>query len=219
MKKNNKEIVIQVSQECHAKFEYLKEEKFYDISREEMCEMAMEAGLEQLEMRDTSADWEWMYLSLDFFERTEIKYIEKSAGGDELIIIFMKIQILSLKKVGNEGYIPFRNICDSIEEEIALDIDSTPEKVRQTIETFAQFGYLERIMLDGKTYAINVYELYYGDNNIEKHKNKLKLRKMLIEHSKIIPASSFDILKRGIINNDICNERALKDILEKMRKK
>ncbi|APC41549.1 phage replisome organizer N-terminal domain-containing protein [Clostridium estertheticum] len=84
----------------------------------------------------------WLKLKEDFFRQKEIKKLRKIAGGDTYTIIYLKMQLLSLKK---EGRLYFEGIEDNFSAEIALEIDEEFENVQVTIMYLVKFGLLEEL--------------------------------------------------------------------------
>jgi len=82
----------------------------------------------------------WLKLKDDFFRDKEIKKLRKIAGGDTYTIIYLKLQLLSLK---NEGKLFFENLEDTFAEEMALEIDEDTENVKITILYLRKCGLLE----------------------------------------------------------------------------
>lgn len=84
----------------------------------------------------------WLKLKEDFFRDLKIKKLRKIAGGDTYTIIYLKMQLLSLK---NQGILEYTKVENSFEEEIALAIDEDVENVAVTIAYLTQNGLLEEI--------------------------------------------------------------------------
>lgn len=72
----------------------------------------------------------WLKLRDDFFKSKEMKKLRKVAGGDVYTIIYLKMQLLSIK---NDGILYFDGLEDAFEEEIALEIDEETVNVKMTI--------------------------------------------------------------------------------------
>lgn len=100
----------------------------------------------------------WFRLKEDFFQDKRIKRIRQMAGGDTYTIIFLKMQLKALR---TDGYLYFDNVLDDFVEELALDIDESPDNVRFTIEYLLRVGLLE-ICPDGKTYYLTELEQLIG---------------------------------------------------------
>jgi len=84
----------------------------------------------------------WLKLKEDFFRDKKIKKLRSIAGGDTYTIIYLKMQLLSLK---NEGKLFFENVEDSFIEEIALEIDEKIEDVKVCVLYLIKTGLIEVI--------------------------------------------------------------------------
>lgn len=82
----------------------------------------------------------WLKLKEDFFRDKRIKKLRNIAGGDTYTIIYLKMQLLSLK---NEGRLYFEEVEDTFEEEIALEIDENVEDVKVCIMFLIKNGLIE----------------------------------------------------------------------------
>jgi predicted phage replisome organizer len=84
----------------------------------------------------------WLKLNHDFFASKEIKKLRKIAGGDTHVIIYLKLQLLSLK---NNGKLIFEGFEDDITEELALDIDEDEDNVKMTFLFLKKYGLVEEL--------------------------------------------------------------------------
>lgn len=82
----------------------------------------------------------WLKLKNDFFTSKEIKKLRRTAGGDTFVIIYLKMQLLSLQ---NGGKIYYDGIEDDFASEIALTLDEDPENVRLTMAFLQNCGLIE----------------------------------------------------------------------------
>lgn len=87
----------------------------------------------------------WLKLKEDFFRDKKIKKLRKIAGGDTYTIIYLKMQLLSLK---NDGALIFEGVEDNFAEEIALEIDEDIDNVKVTIAFLMGNGLLEETEQD-----------------------------------------------------------------------
>lgn len=87
----------------------------------------------------------WLRLKDDWFNSKVIKKLRKIAGGDTYTIIYLKMQLLSLK---NEGKLYYEGVEDSFEEELALDLDEDIDNVTVTVSYLQKCGLLEVISKD-----------------------------------------------------------------------
>ena len=84
----------------------------------------------------------WLKLKNDFFEQKEIKLLRRIAGGDTYTIIYLKMMLKSLK---NDGKLFYEFYGDNFAEEIALDIDESPEDVAMTIDYLKSKSLINQI--------------------------------------------------------------------------
>ena len=82
----------------------------------------------------------WLKLQQDFFSSKRIKKMRKLPGGDTLTIIYLKMQLLSLK---NEGVLQYSGLEQSFAEELALDLDEDTESVQLALGYMESTGLIE----------------------------------------------------------------------------
>lgn len=82
----------------------------------------------------------WLKLMDDFFDSKRIKKLRKLAGGDTYTIIYLKMQLLSLKK---GGYLEYSGLEDEFYKEVALDIDEDEANVQVTVQFLLSCGLLQ----------------------------------------------------------------------------
>ena len=118
-----------------------------------------------------SKKYYWLKLKEDFFQDKKMKKLRKIAGGDTFTIIYLKMQLLSLK---NDGYIIFDDLTNEFYEEIALEIDEEEENVKVTMGYLMQVGLIEEV--DEKSIA-----MIQTINNIGKESESAKRVRALRE--------------------------------------
>lgn len=84
----------------------------------------------------------WLKLKEDFFRNKTIKKLRNIAGGDTYTLIYLKMQLLSLK---NEGNLYFEEVEDTMADEIALEIDETPENVKVVLMYLVKNKMVEEV--------------------------------------------------------------------------
>lgn len=84
----------------------------------------------------------WLRLKEDFFKSLAMKKLRKVAGGEVYTIIYLKMQLLSLR---DEGYLYFEGVENSFPEELALALDENEENVKITLNYLQQVGLLQQI--------------------------------------------------------------------------
>lgn len=82
----------------------------------------------------------WLKFQKDFFKSLRIKRLRKLAGGDTFTIIYLKLQLLSL---ATEGYLEYKGIFDSFEEEMAEEIGEDAENIKITVQYLLSCGLME----------------------------------------------------------------------------
>lgn len=91
----------------------------------------------------------WLKLQDDFFKSKRIKKLRKIAGGDTYTIIYLKMQLLAMKK---DGVLEYTGLEPTFADELALDLDEEPENVSVTVSFLLSCGLLETS--DNKEYFI-----------------------------------------------------------------
>ena len=84
----------------------------------------------------------WLRLKVDFFRQREIKKLRKIAGGDTYTIIYLKMQLLSLK---NEGLLFYEGTEESFEEQLSLEIDEDLDNVKITLSYLFSNNLIEEV--------------------------------------------------------------------------
>lgn len=82
----------------------------------------------------------WLKLKEDFFESKRIKKLRRLAGGDTMTIIYLKMQLKSIK---TDGVLTFSGLERSFAEELALDLDENPEDVGLLLNYLMSVGLIE----------------------------------------------------------------------------
>lgn len=82
----------------------------------------------------------WLKLQDDFFNSLRIKKLRKLAGGDTFTIIYLKMQLLAMKK---DGVLEYKGLEDSFSKELALELDEDDDNVDVTVRYLLSCGLLE----------------------------------------------------------------------------
>lgn len=91
-------------------------------------------------MSKSNKNWYWLKLVDDFFDQREIKKLRMLAGGDTYTIIYLQLQLLSLK---NSGMIYFEKTENDIYEQLHFEIDEKIEDIKMTILYLKQNNLIE----------------------------------------------------------------------------
>lgn len=87
----------------------------------------------------------WLKLKDNFFNQKEIKKIRKIAGGDTYTIIYLKMQLLSIK---DSGIITFEGTESDLAEQLALEIDEDIDNIKITLSFLKANNLIEEIEED-----------------------------------------------------------------------
>ena len=82
----------------------------------------------------------WLKLKEDFFNSKQIKKLRRMAGGDTYTIIYLKMQLKSLK---SDGVIQYTGLESEFAEELALDIDESVDDVKMTLAFLQSCNLIE----------------------------------------------------------------------------
>ena len=82
----------------------------------------------------------WLKLKEDFFRQKEIKKLRSIAGGDTYTVIYLKMQLLSIK---NAGKLFFENVGDDFANELSLELDEDENNVKMTLAFLERHGLIE----------------------------------------------------------------------------
>lgn len=90
-------------------------------------------------MADTKKYY-WLKLKDDFFRDKRIKKLRRIAGGDTYTVIYLKMQLLSIK---NNGVLIYEGVEENFAEELALELDEDTENVKVTLAFLHGNGMIE----------------------------------------------------------------------------
>ena len=111
----------------------------------------------------------WLKLYNDFFTSKRIKKLRSLAGGDTYTIIYLKMQLKALK---DDGYLYFDGVMEDFAEELALDIDESPDDVRITVQYLLRVGLMESSE-DGKEYFLTYVPKCLGSETASTQRSRL----------------------------------------------
>lgn len=83
----------------------------------------------------------WLKLKEDFFDEKYIKALRRLPQGDSLAIVYLKMQLKSLK---TEGIIKYEGVLPDSISELALALGENENVVRLAVEALVRFGVVER---------------------------------------------------------------------------
>lgn len=134
----------------------------------------------------------WLKLKDDFFRQKEIKKLRRIAGGDTFTIIYLKMQLLSLK---DNGKLFFEGVEENFCEELALEIDEDIDNVQVTVNYLIRHGLLTEIKHDEYLLPQTVASIGSETAGAERQR-KYEAKKKALENAKR------NALKEGASDND-----------------
>lgn len=84
----------------------------------------------------------WLKLKNDFFNQKEIKKLRRIAGGDTFTIIYLKMQLLSIK---TGGIITFESTEENLAEQLVLELDEDVDNIKLTLSFLSANNLLEQV--------------------------------------------------------------------------
>lgn len=154
----------------------------------------------------------WLKLKEDYFNSPKIKKLRKIAGGDTYTIIYLKMQLLSIR---NEGVIQFEGIEKTFEEELALKLDEEIDDVKLTLSYLMAQNLME-------LNENNEYLLIEANNNIGSEGQSAE-RKRLFDAKKreqaLLCNDDVTQRKRCSISNSISSSNNNSSIKEEIKNK
>lgn len=83
----------------------------------------------------------WLKLKADFFDEKYIRALRRLPQGDSLVIVYLKMQLKSLK---TEGLLQYEHILPDAISELALLLDEDETIVQLAVNALIKFGVIER---------------------------------------------------------------------------
>ena len=84
----------------------------------------------------------WLKLKDNFFNQKEVKKLRRIAGGDTYTIIYLKMQLLSIKK---DGIIEFEGTEKDLAEQLSYEIDEDGDNIQTTLLFLKANNLIEEI--------------------------------------------------------------------------
>lgn len=95
----------------------------------------------------------WLKLQEDFFRQKPIRRLRKMERGDVYTIIYLKMQLASLR---NNGVLVFEGFENTFAEELADELDEDPADVSATVDFLIRHGLLVQLEEGNKNYLPEV---------------------------------------------------------------
>lgn len=112
----------------------------------------------------------WLKLPGDFFEKTEIRLIEKAPNGKELVLLYLK---LLCKSIDSNGYLLFNGKAYN-EEIISMITDTDIDIVKTGLALFERYGLIDK---HNNTYFMTqIVEMMASETHWAEYKRKQRER-------------------------------------------
>lgn len=115
----------------------------------------------------------WLKLKDDFFDEKYVKALRKLPQGDSLVIVYLKMQLKTLK---TDGVFRYENILPNCLAELALAIDESEEVTGLALEALVRFGVIERLDNDDLL-LVKMQELIGSEGSSAARKREYRQRK------------------------------------------
>ena len=126
----------------------------------------------------------WLKLIENFFDEKQIKYLRTLPDGEKLVIVYLKMQLKSLR---TEGFIKYDKILPSSEEELAMILDEDINSVKFTIGALLKVNAIEKLD-DGSFYMLAMQDLIgkEGESAERVRKFREKQNKLLLQCNNVV---------------------------------
>ena len=102
----------------------------------------------------------WYKMKTDFFDEMIIKFLKLQENGEAMILLFQRIMLYSLK---TDGYLYYKKMLPTFEEELAMGIDEKADLVKKLLDILITYDAIEKI--DETTYFITMIEDCVGSES------------------------------------------------------
>ncbi|WP_433322360.1 phage replisome organizer N-terminal domain-containing protein [Weissella tructae] len=120
----------------------------------------------------------WLKIDENFYKNLAIKKARKLPGGDTMIVIYQRMMLLSLS---TNGVLYYEGEMQSLDEELALNLDESIENISMTLSYFKASGLIQ---VDDEENAdmLQVHALLDQETNWAKYqRNRRKKDRELLE--------------------------------------
>lgn len=115
----------------------------------------------------------WLKLHEDFFDEKYIRALRRLPQGDSLVVVYLKMQLKTLK---TEGIFHYEKIMPDCAAEFALAIDEDENITKLTLDALIKFGAIER-MDNNDLYMLAMQEAIGSEGSSAKRVRDYRRRK------------------------------------------
>lgn len=148
----------------------------------------------------------WLKLEENYFDLKVQKALRKLPSGSDMLICYLKMQ---LKYLNTGGIIEYQGICETLAQELAMDIDEEEDLVKMTLSILEKWKVIEPC--DSGIYIAEMQERIGSKSDIAlrvaKHREKQKMLHCNNDVTKCNSIKEIDIEKEKDIEiekNNIC---------------
>lgn len=98
-----------------------------------------------------SKKYYWLRLKEDFFDSKHIRYLRSQPDGDKITIVYLQLQLKSMKTV---GVLKYDKLLPSCNEEIAFDLGEPLELINNTISLLKKLNWLKSLTISHCIYPL-----------------------------------------------------------------
>lgn len=135
-----------------------KEKGLPPIYDDDVVDGTQESPVEKELTKNDKQAYFWWKFKHDFFDDIGIKRLSKLTNGDTLILLYIELITLSLKR---NGYICYEGTGIDLIEELSLHLDRDIEECRELIEKSETYNLIT-LTDNNETIYINSFNTYTG---------------------------------------------------------
>lgn len=138
----------------------------------------------------------WLKLKDDFFDEKYVKALRRLPQGDSLVIVYLKMQLKSLK---TEGLIRYEGIMPDCISELSMLLDEDENVTKLAVEALIRFGAIERWEND-TFYMVAMQQLIgsetQGAARVRKHRELKKQESKMLQCNTEVTTCNTEIESR-----------------------
>lgn len=149
----------------------------------------------------------WLKLKADFFDEKYIRALRRLPQGDSLVIVYLKMQLKSLK---TEGLLQYEHILPDAISELALLLDEDETLVQLAVNALIKFGVIER-WDNGDLYFTAMQQLIGSETSVaarvRKHREVKENKQKALHCNAPVTKCNTDIDIEKDIEKDLYKEK------------
>lgn len=110
----------------------------------------------------------WLKVQRNFFRQKSVKKLKQSENGNEKVLIYLELLALSLE---NDNKLIFEYVEDTFAEDLALEIDEDPKRVKETLDYLKSQNLIESVS-ESEYVLLEAFELTGSEDKTTKRVRK-----------------------------------------------